>query len=40
MFTLPPRRTWSTSRTFKSGVLEVHVPKLEQATPRTIDIKA
>ena len=26
--------------TFKKGVLEVHVPKLEQATPRKIDIEA
>ena len=26
--------------TFKQGVLEVHVPKLEQAKPRQIDIKA
>jgi HSP20 family protein len=26
--------------TFKTGVLEVHVPKIEQATARKIDIKA
>ena len=41
MFTLPPEADVEhVAATFKSGVLEVHVPKLEQAKPRTIDIKA
>jgi HSP20 family protein len=40
-FKLPPEADVEhVEATFKSGVLEVHVPKVEQAKPRTIAIKA
>ena len=40
-FTLPTEADLKhVGATFKKGVLEVHVPKLEQATPRKIDIEA
>jgi HSP20 family protein len=41
MFTLPPEADVEhIGATFTSGVLEVHVPKLERAEPRTIPIEA
>jgi HSP20 family protein len=40
-FTLPPEADLDrVEATFKKGVLEIHVPKLEQAKARTIPIKA
>jgi HSP20 family protein len=40
-FTLPTEAdTARIDATFHTGVLEVHIPKIEQATARTIEIKA
>ncbi|MCS7006000.1 MAG: Hsp20/alpha crystallin family protein [Thermoleophilia bacterium] len=40
-FTLPPEADLDrVEATFRKGVLEIHVPKLEQAKARTIPIKA
>jgi HSP20 family protein len=40
-FTLPPEVDLEhVEATFKTGVLEVHIPKIEQAKARTIEIKA
>jgi HSP20 family protein len=40
-FTLPPEADVERVRaTFKTGVLQVHVPKIEQAKARTIEIEA
>jgi len=40
-FTLPPEADAEhIEATFKTGVLAVHVPKIQQAKPRTIAIKA
>jgi HSP20 family protein len=41
LFVLPPEADMSkVDATFKQGVLEVHVPKIELMTPRKIDIAA
>jgi HSP20 family protein len=41
LFVLPPEADMSkVDATFKQGVLEVHVPKIEQMTPRKIEIAA
>ena len=41
LFVLPPEADMSKVKaTFKQGVLEVHVPKIEQMTPRKIEIAA
>jgi len=41
LFVLPPEADMSkVDATFKQGVLEVHVPKIERMTPRKIDIAA
>jgi HSP20 family protein len=40
-FTLPPEADVEhVEATFKTGVLEVHVPKIEQAKARKVEIKA
>jgi HSP20 family molecular chaperone IbpA len=41
LFVLPPEADMSkVEATFKQGVLEVHVPKIERMTPRRIEIAA
>jgi HSP20 family protein len=41
LFVLPPEADMNkVEAAFKQGVLEVHVPKIEQMTPRTIEIAA
>jgi HSP20 family molecular chaperone IbpA len=41
LFVLPPEADMNKAKaSFKKGVLEVHVPKIEQMTPRKVEIAA